>query len=59
MILTRSNHPLAFTVKRDSGDVAGMTLEGDDWIRMSAVDVIEADVLVAGCCEILFVWRDA
>lgn len=59
VILTGSDHPFAFAVERDGGNVARVALEGQDGIRLTTVDVVQAHMLVARCCEVLFVGRDA
>jgi len=55
VVFTGSDHPLAFAMKCDGCDVAGVSFEGDDGVRVTAVDVIESDVLITGRCKVLFV----
>jgi hypothetical protein len=55
VVFTGGDHPFTLAVKGDGGDVAGVALEGDDGVRVSAVDIVKSDVLVAGCCEVLFI----
>ena len=50
VVLAGSDHPLALAMERYCGDIAGMSLERKNGIRMSTVDVVETDMLVAGSC---------
>jgi hypothetical protein len=47
-VLGRRDHPFAFTVKSDPGNVGSVAVEGEDSIRIRGLDVIELDRVVAG-----------
>lgn len=46
-VLGASDHPLALTVKRDTSDVGGVTLEGHDRVGVGGLDIVELDIVVA------------
>lgn len=58
-ILRAGNHPFALTVERNPSDVVGMTLEGQNWVRIRRFDIIELDAMMTSSCEESLVWRDA
>ena len=43
----------------NAGDVGCVAIEGEDGVRVGRLDIVEFDGMVAGGCEIAFVWRDA
>jgi len=46
-------------VEGDAGDVVGVAFEGDDWVGISGLDVVEFDVVAARGGEVFLVGRDA
>ena len=42
-------------MKRDRGNISGMSLEGEDWVGVSTVDVVESHVLVTRRRQVLFI----
>jgi hypothetical protein len=58
-IFGASDHPFPLAVKGYAGDVAGVTFEGEDGVRIRGLDVIKLDVLIPRSCEIALVGRDA
>ena len=50
-ILGAGHHPLALAVKSDAGDIPRVAFESQDVVGIGGADVVEFDVLVAGCGE--------
>ena len=46
-------------MERDTGDVGGVTVEGEDRIRVRGFDVVKLDRVVTGGGEVSLVGRDA
>lgn len=59
IIFGAGDHPFAFAVEGYACDVAGVAFEGEDWVGIAGLDVVELDVVVAGCGEVAFVGGDA
>ena len=53
------DHPFAFAVESDAGDVVGVSFECEDWIWVCGFDVVELDVGVGGGREEALVGGDA
>lgn len=58
-VLGGSDHPFAFAVEGDAGDVVGVAFEGDNWVWVRRFDVVEFDVVAASCGEVFLVGGDA
>jgi hypothetical protein len=58
-ILRACDHPFPFAVKCDTRDIASMTFESEERVRIGGLDVVELDSVVASGSEEAFVWRDA
>ena len=52
------DHPLALAVECNSGDVPGVSLEGQNWAWIVRADVIEFHVLRSGCSKVLLIGGD-
>ena len=53
------HHPFPLAVERHAGDVAGVSVECEYWVWVRGADVVELDVVVAGCGEVALVGGDA
>lgn len=58
-VLGGGDHPLAFAVEGDAGDVARVALKGQQRVRVGGLDVVELDGVVAGGREEALVGGDA
>jgi len=58
-IFGASNHPFPLAVEGYAGDVAGVTFEGENGVRVRRLDIVELDILVSCSCEITLLRRDA
>lgn len=58
-VLRARDHPFALAVEGDAGDVACVTLEGEQRVRIGRLDIKELDRVVAGGGEEALVGRDA
>lgn len=58
-ILGARDHPLALTVECDAGDVAGVALEGQQWVWVGGLDIKELHGVVAGRGKVALVGGDA
>lgn len=50
-VLRAGHHPLALTMKSNAGDIRGVSVKSQNWVRVGGTDVVEFDVLVAGRSE--------
>lgn len=58
-VLRACNHPFAFAMECDTGDVAGVTFEGHHWVGVGGLDIIEFDIVVSAGGEKTLVGSDA
>lgn len=58
-VLRACDHPFSFAVKGDACDVPGVTLKGQEGVRVGRLDVEELDRVVAGGSEEALVGRYA
>jgi hypothetical protein len=58
-VLGAGDHPLALAVEGDAGDVARVTLKGEERVGVGRLDVVELDGVVAGGGEEALVRGDA
>lgn len=58
-VLAARDEPFGLAVERDAGDVARVSVEGEDRVRIGALDVVELDGMVPGGCEVALVRGDA
>jgi hypothetical protein len=53
------NHPFPFTVESYACNIAGMTFECENGVRVAGFDVVELDIVVAGRRKVALVGSDA
>lgn len=41
------HHPFALAMERHAGDIAGVAVEGEDWVGVRGADVIELHTLIS------------
>ena len=52
------HHPFALTVECHTGDVARMTIEGEDRVRIGGADIVELHIVISGRGQVAFVRGD-
>lgn len=57
-VFRAGNHPLAFTVEGDSGDIVCVAIEGHDRVGVAGLDIVELDIGVSGGGEVTFIGRN-
>ena len=58
-VLAARNEPFGLAVERNAGDIARVSVESEDRIRIGALDIVELDGMVPGGCEVALVRGDA
>lgn len=58
-IFRAGDHPLAFAMERDTGDVVGVALEGHHRVGVCRLDIVKLDIIVASSREKAFVGSNA
>lgn len=57
-ILRACNHPFSLTVERNTSDISSMAFEGEKWVRVGGLDIIQLDSMMTSGGQELLVRRD-
>ena len=58
-IFRAGDHPFAFTMERDTGNVSGVTFECENSGRVRRSDIVKLHSMVAGGGQKALIWRYA